>query len=94
MTAKRRSQIGAMAAAAMEADQGRPEVGTTAMRSAPVRVTLDLDPYQHRQLTEWCTAAAELDRPSIKAAPVLRVLLDLLVSDPELSARVRKAVTQ
>lgn len=59
-------------------------------RTAPVRVTVPLTPVEHQRLRAWSVeAAAELGLTEVAAAEVLRVLLGLVLADPEVSARVR-----
>jgi len=73
-----------------------PQVRTSALppirqtRTAPVRVTVPLTPVEHQRLRGWSVeAAAELGLTEVAAAEVLRVLLGLVLTDPDLSARVR-----
>ena len=55
---QRKAQMTAAAARRTEPDARPP--GRTAIRSKPVRITLDLSPELYRQLTEW---AASADKP-------------------------------
>ena len=59
MTTQREQRKAQMAAAAARRSQpdARP-AGQTAMRSKPVRITLDLSPELYRQLTRWTDSAA------------------------------------
>jgi len=55
----------------------------------PIRISLDLAPALFDQLTEWRTRAArQLGRGRVTNADALRVLVRLLLSDEELTARV------
>jgi hypothetical protein len=55
----------------------------------PIRISLDLAPALFDQLTEWRTRAArQLGRGRVTNADVLRVLVRMLLSDTELTARV------
>jgi hypothetical protein len=55
----------------------------------PIRISLDLAPALFDQLTEWRTRAArQLGRGRVTNADVLRVLVRMLTSDEELTARV------
>lgn len=62
-------------------------------RARPVRLTLDLAPVQHRELTRWCSAAADdLGLTKVPATAVLRLLVAQLVTDPDLAATVRALI--
>jgi len=62
-------------------------------RSRPARLTLDLAPVQHRELTRWCADTAyELGLTKVPATSVLRLLVGQLTSDPELAARIRALI--
>jgi hypothetical protein len=59
-------------------------------RTRPIKMTVELQPVEHRKLKAWCTAAADdLELPLIAGAEVLRVLWQLAQDDPDLAARVR-----
>ncbi|MEV5205679.1 hypothetical protein [Streptomyces sp. NPDC053720] len=91
MTTRRRKPI------ADFVDEEMPSAPTVprSVRTAPVRVTLDLSPADHRALKRWCnTAAAELDLPQVPLAFVLRILGKQLLDDPDLAARVRADLEQ
>jgi len=63
-------------------------------RSNPVRVSVDLDPAQYRELVAWCaSAAAETGQPRITNAAVIRALVEAL-ADTGISARIRAALTK
>lgn len=67
-----------------------PEASQERVRTEPIRVTLDLKPKQHRELKRWCNgAAADLDLSAVALAPVLRLLGEELLRDPELADRIR-----
>lgn len=64
-----------------------------APRSRPVRLTLDLAPVQHRELTRWCADAAyELGLSKVPATSVIRLLIGQLASDPKLAARIQALI--
>jgi hypothetical protein len=64
-------------------------------RTKPVRVTVELQPVEHRGLRRLCDRYAdELAVPQVAGAEVLRVLLELAQSDERLAARVGKALGQ
>ncbi|WP_043478909.1 hypothetical protein [Kitasatospora sp. MBT66] len=63
------------------------------VRTEPIRVTLDLAPKQHAKFRRWCNlAAAETGLPAVQMAPVLRLLIERLDQDPELSAEIREGL--
>lgn len=67
-----------------------PEASTARVRTDPIRVTLDLSPKQHKELKRWCNgAAADLDLSAVALAPVLRLLGEELLQNPELADTIR-----
>ncbi|MFJ4577621.1 hypothetical protein ACIP4W_41035 [Streptomyces sp. NPDC088846] len=91
MTTRRRKPI------ADFVDEEMPSAPTIprSVRTAPVRVTLDLSPADHRALKRWCnSSAAELDLSQVPLASVLRILGKQLLADQELAARVRAELEQ
>lgn len=79
--------------ATLDSREEASEAGHTAVRTRPVRITVDLAPADHRRFKRWLDdTAAELDWATVPAAEVVRVLLDQLDQDPELSARVRSSL--
>lgn len=104
MTGRRRAGDLAARAAAVTAHatptgEGEPTASTRstastrAPRARPVRITVDLAPLDHRALRRWCAdAAVELEVPTVAAADVVRVLVDLVATDPALADRVRAAL--
>jgi hypothetical protein len=72
-----------MAAAALSRTSARP-AGRTAIRSKPVRITLDLSPELYRQLTQWAhSAAIELDVPRVALADAVRAMIRVTTEDPD-----------
>ena len=62
-------------------------------RTRPVRVTVELQPVEHRGLRRLCERYAdELEVPTVAGAEVLRVLLKLAQTDEQLAARVGEAL--
>jgi hypothetical protein len=85
VTAQREQRKAQMAAAAARRTGGnaRP-AGRTAIRSKPVRVTLDLSPELYRQLTQWTDAAAiELDVPRVALADAMRAMIRVAAENPD-----------
>ncbi|HEY1920259.1 MAG TPA: hypothetical protein VGH27_32210 [Streptosporangiaceae bacterium] len=85
MTSQREQRKAQMAAAAARrtAPDAAP-AGRTAIRSKPVRVTLDLSPELYRQFTQWADAAAvELDVPRIPLAEAMRAMIRVTAEHPD-----------
>jgi hypothetical protein len=79
---QRKAQMAAAAARRAEPD-ARP-AGRTAIRSKPVRITLDLSPELYRQLNAWAdSAAVELGVPRISPAEAVRAMIRVAADDPE-----------
>jgi hypothetical protein len=79
---QRKAQMAAAAARRAEPD-ARP-AGRTAIRSKPVRITLDLSPELYRQLNAWAdSAAVELGVPRISLAEAVRAMIRVAADDPE-----------
>jgi hypothetical protein len=79
---QRRAQMAAAAARRSEPDA--PPPGQTAIRSKPVRITLDLSPELYRQLTHWADAAAiALDVPRVALADAVRAMIRVTMDDPD-----------
>ena len=77
MTTQREQRKAQMAAAAARRSEpaARP-AGRTAIRSKPVRVTLDLSPELYRELTRWAdSAAVALDVPRVALADAMRAMI-------------------
>ena len=79
---QRKAQMVAAAARRVEPD-ARP-AGRTAIRSKPVRITLDLSPELYRQLTQWADSAAiALDVPRVALADAMRALIRVTAESPD-----------
>ena len=79
---QRKAQMTAAAARRTEPDARPP--GRTALRSKPVRITLDLSPELYRQLTRWAdSAAVELDVPRIALADAMRAMIRVTTENPD-----------
>lgn len=79
---RHRAQMAAAAARRIEPD-ARP-AGRTAIRSKPVRITLDLSPELYRQLTEWAhLTAIKLDVPRIALSDAVRAMIKVATENPD-----------
>jgi hypothetical protein len=79
---QRKAQMTAAAARRTAADARPP--GRTAIRSKPVRITLDLSPELYRQLTEWtASAAVALDVPRVALADAVRAMIRVTAESPD-----------
>ena len=79
---KRKAQMAA--AAARRAEPGAHPAGQTAIRSKPVRITVDLSPELYRQLTRWAdSAAVALDVPRVPLADAMRAMIRVTAENPE-----------
>jgi hypothetical protein len=87
---QRKAQMAA-AAARRTAPGARP-AGRTAIRSKPVRITVDLSPELYRQLTGWAdTAAVTLGVPRVSLADALRAMIRVSADNPaEVLDRLRR----
>ena len=84
MTTRREQRKAQMAAAAARrTEPNAPPAGRTAIRSKPVRITLDLSPELYRQLTQWAdSAAVELDVPRVALAEAMRAMIRVTTENP------------
>ncbi len=80
------------AAAARRAEPGARPAGHTAIRSKPVRITVDLSPELYRELTHWADAAAvALDVPRVALADAMRAMIRVTAENPaEVLDRLRR----
>src|SRR5215469_8180939 len=79
---RRKAQMAAAAARRAEPD-ARP-AGRTAIRSKPVRITIDLSPELYRQLTQWTdSAAVALDVPRVPLADAMRAMIRAAADSPD-----------
>jgi hypothetical protein len=87
---QRKAQMAA--AAARRADAGAAPAGRTAIRSKPVRITLDLSPELYRQLTRLADSAAiTLDVPRVALADAVRAMIRVTADSPgEVLERLRR----
>ena len=72
------------AAAGRRAAPGARPAGRTAIRSKPVRITLDLSPELYRELTGWADAAAvTLGVPRVSLADAMRAMIRVSADNPD-----------
>ncbi|MFD1502717.1 hypothetical protein [Streptosporangium lutulentum] len=68
--------------------------GETALRSKPVRITIDLAPELYRRLTKWTgEAAEEIDAAKVSHADVVRAFIRAS-DDPDVRNRVLEELRQ
>jgi hypothetical protein len=81
-----------MAGAAEKRTATKPEDrGSTAIRTKPVRVTLDLDPADYAALNRWVGSAAvavDPDFPRLPLARALRAMIRATVKDTAVTGAV------
>ena len=78
----RKAQMAAAAARRAEPD-ARP-AGKTAIRSKPIRITLDLSPELYRELTGWADEAAiALGVPRVSLADAVRAMIRVTADHPD-----------
>jgi hypothetical protein len=85
MTTPREQRRAQMAAAAGRRSQPDPRpAGRTAIRSKPVRITLDLSPELYRQLIQWTDSAAlALGVPRVALADAVRAMIRVTADNPD-----------
>lgn len=96
MTAKRTGQRGNMAAAAVaRTDPDAAPIGSTAVRTADARVTLNLPAAMLRDVERWALAAAEtLVLPRVSTQNALRAMIRACLADDEASSAALAQVRQ
>ena len=87
MTAERERELRKAQMAAAAARRAEPDArpaGRTAIRSKPVRITLDLSPELYRELTMWADSAAiELGVPRVSLADAVRAMIRVTTDHPD-----------
>jgi len=80
------------AAASRRAEPSARPAGRTAIRSKPVRITVDLSPELYRQLTQWADeAAVALGVPRVPLADAMRAMIRVAADNPgEVLDRLRR----
>ena len=72
------------AAAARRSEPDHHPAGRTAIRSKPVRITLDLSPELYRELTVWADSAAiTLGVPRVSLADAVRAMIRVTAEHPD-----------
>jgi hypothetical protein len=72
------------AAAGRRAEPNARPAGRTAIRSKPVRITLDLSPELYRELTVWADSAAiALGVPRVSLADAVRAMIRAAADNPD-----------
>jgi hypothetical protein len=72
------------AAAGRRAEPNARPAGRTAIRSKPVRITLDLSPELYRELTLWTDSAAiSLGVPRVSLADAVRAMIRVAAENPD-----------
>jgi hypothetical protein len=75
-----------MAAATRRTEPDATPAGKSAIRSKPVRITIDMPPELYRELTGWTTTAAgELDIPRLTLADAVRAMVKVTTIDPSIA---------
>jgi hypothetical protein len=78
----RKAQMAAAAGRRTQPDAA--PAGQTAIRSKPIRITLDLSPELYRQLTQWTDSAAiELGVPRVSLADAVRAMIRVTAENPD-----------
>ena len=93
MTTQREQRKAQMAAAAARrSEPAAGPAGRTAIRSKPVRITLDLSPELYRELTRWAdSAAVALDVPRVALADAMRAMIRVAAENgDEVLERLRR----
>ena len=79
---QRKAQMTAAAARRTDPDARPP--GRTAIRSKPVRITLDLSPELYREFTQWVdSAAVTLEVPRVALADAMRAMIRVTTENPD-----------
>jgi hypothetical protein len=80
-------------AGAEDGDQAPPDGAAVRPRTQPVKVTVELQPMEHRQLRRFCARAEDdLGLTNVAGAEVFRVLWQLAQEDERLAAKVLREI--
>jgi sRNA-binding protein len=92
-TAAEKQRARMMAAATRRTEPDAAPAGKSAVRSKPVRITVDLDPEVYRVLTGWTSEAAEaLDVPRLTLADAIRAMVRATAGNDKMTAIVVEAI--
>jgi hypothetical protein len=92
-TAADRQRERMLAAATRRTEPDAPPAGRSAVRSRATRITVDLTPEAHRQLTAWTASAArELDLPRVTIADAMRAMAKVTALDPSIATVVLEMI--
>ena len=84
MSSREQRKAQMAAAAARRTEPGAAPAGRTAIRSKPVRITLDLNPELYRQLITWADSAAiSLGVPRVSLADAVRAMIRVAAESPD-----------
>lgn len=85
MTTRRGQRANMAAAAAVRTTPEARPAGQTAVRTKPLRITVDLEPAEARELERWISSAAETinpDWPRLTKMDAIRAMIRATVTDP------------
>ena len=91
MTTRRENLTTRMTAAAAARKAGATPSGKTAVRTKPVRITIDLDPGEYRQLKRWLASAAATlnpDWPDLTQMTAVRAMIHYITTDTAATSAV------
>lgn len=82
-------------AAAMDRREANtPKPGTTAVRTRPVRITVDLPPSLHQEMKVWTWEAAVKRGAELPLAEVVRELIRRMLADEKLAQQILKQIAK
>jgi len=92
---KRARRTGSMAAAAGRRAEGPPPAPVTASRAKPVRMTIEVPPELHRELTAWNREQMiALDLTRVTVSDAIRAMIRVTIDDGDTGAKVRQAIAE